>query len=483
VIAALLDHLWQSTLFAACIAVLVLLLRGHAARLRFALWLAASLKFLVPFSVLVLLGRWLLPAAIIPGAKSGAVLASLKPAVLPFSAGPVLGVAPPALMTTQVLLAVWAAGSMVALARALWHMHEMRILLRGAVELDIAAPVPVKSAPSFLEPGLIGIWRPVILLPEGLARNLTRGELDAVLSHELSHFARGDNLAAAAHMLVEALFWFHPLVWWIGRRMVEERERACDENVLAWGSAPLVYAQSILKICRYYVQTPLACASGMSGPDLNVRLTAIMKGGGEQELPPAAAMLLAMAGAAALMLPVAAGMLGTSALTPIAARMESALNIALPLVQFAPAEPVAAAPRRVHRHRSAPLVLPSPLAAALAEPVTAAPAPDAAPAQLPAAPAVIHTYVSPALPVIEFAEDLQCRRPQLLPGTRLPGPTICKPKNEWAALRARGLDVAPDGSIYGLSDFEKAHTLAVRSCSPSGAGSASNAYRMPISCF
>jgi len=124
-----------------------------------------------------------------------AVLASLKPAMLPFSAGPIL--APPTLATAQVLMLVWASGTVVALGRALWHGWEMHRLLAGAVELNIAAPVPVMSASSFLEPGLIGIWRPVILLPEGLARNLTREELDAVLSHELSHFARQDNLAAA----------------------------------------------------------------------------------------------------------------------------------------------------------------------------------------------------------------------------------------------------------------------------------------------
>ena len=76
----------------------------------------------------------------------------------------------------------------------------MHLLLRDARDLNIAAPVPVKAAASFLEPGLIGIFRPVILLPEGLARNLTPGELDAVLAHELTHLARRDNLTAALHM-------------------------------------------------------------------------------------------------------------------------------------------------------------------------------------------------------------------------------------------------------------------------------------------
>ena len=47
-------------------------------------------------------------------------------------------------------------------------------------------------------------------------------------------------------MLIEGLFWFHPLVWWLGARMVHERERACDEEVLRAGSEPGTYAESIL---------------------------------------------------------------------------------------------------------------------------------------------------------------------------------------------------------------------------------------------
>lgn len=57
-----------------------------------------------------------------------------------------------------------------------------------------------------------------------------------------------DNLAAALHMLVQALFWFHPLVWWLGSRLVDERERACDEEVIRLGSEPQAYAERILRI-------------------------------------------------------------------------------------------------------------------------------------------------------------------------------------------------------------------------------------------
>ena len=79
---------------------------------------------------------------------------------------------------------------------------------------------------------------PVLLWPEGLSERLDDAHLEAVIAHELCHVRRRDNLAAAIHMLVEAVFWFHPLVWWLGARLIDERERACDEEVLQRGSAP-----------------------------------------------------------------------------------------------------------------------------------------------------------------------------------------------------------------------------------------------------
>jgi bla regulator protein BlaR1 len=127
-----------------------------------------------------------------------------------------------------------------------------------------------------LEPGIFGIVRPVLIWPEGISEHLAQPHLDAILAHELWHIRRRDNLAAAVHMVVEALFWFHPLVWWLGTRLVEERERACDEEVVELGSERQVYAESILKVCEFCVASPLACVSGVTGSDLKRRMVDIM---------------------------------------------------------------------------------------------------------------------------------------------------------------------------------------------------------------
>jgi bla regulator protein blaR1 len=81
---------------------------------------------------------------------------------------------------------------------------------------------------------------------------LTSEQLKAIFDHELCHVECRDNLTALLHMLVEAIFWFHPLVWWVGARLVDERERACDEAVLQAGNAPEVYAEGILEVCKLY---------------------------------------------------------------------------------------------------------------------------------------------------------------------------------------------------------------------------------------
>src|SRR6185437_4252576 len=144
------------------------------------------------------------------------------------------------------LLGVWACGfSGVALIRCRgWR--RIRAALRSSAPGDIPAVIAVRFSPGVLEPGVVGLFRPILLLPADIAERLEPRQLEAVLAHELCHVRRRDNLCSAIHMIVEAMFWFHPLVWWIGARLVEERERACDEAVLSLGNDPHAYAAGIL---------------------------------------------------------------------------------------------------------------------------------------------------------------------------------------------------------------------------------------------
>jgi bla regulator protein BlaR1 len=164
-----------------------------------------------------------------------------------------------------------------------------------------------------MEPGIIGIFRPVLVMPHGINERLTPQQLRAIVAHELCHVRRRDNLTGAIHMIVEAIFWFHPLVWWIGARLVEERERACDESVLKSGNDPAVYAEALLNVCEFYVASRLVCAAGVSGADLKKRVESIMRDRVMDRLHVAKKALLTTAALVAMAGPIGIGLLQTPA--------------------------------------------------------------------------------------------------------------------------------------------------------------------------
>ncbi|HTT06049.1 MAG TPA: M56 family metallopeptidase [Steroidobacteraceae bacterium] len=317
--AALLNHLWQSTVCVGAVWLLTLALRANAARVRYWLWFSASLKFLIPFELLIRLGPHLIPAphaatAIAPAsttlAAAGAAVLLAGQIAAPFQfAEPMLVVPPHHLALTNILLCIWMSG--FALVVFVWSSRwlHLRALLRSAQPAGLAAPVPVLVCRSDFEPGLVGIWNPVLLLPQSITERLTRSEIDAVIAHEVCHLRRRDNLLAALHMLVAAAVWFHPLIWWVGTRLVEERERACDEGVLAAGVDSHAYAECLLKVCRLCLQSPLACAAGVSGSDLMQRVRTLTNGNAVLPLTHAKRLGLIAAGFSGLVAPLAFGTL------------------------------------------------------------------------------------------------------------------------------------------------------------------------------
>jgi beta-lactamase regulating signal transducer with metallopeptidase domain len=278
---SLANHLWQSTVFAAVAGLLALALRNNRAQVRYWLWLAASVKFLIPFSILVDVGShfgWHMEPAITQSLVPVLIEQVSQPFTLPVPLPTTPAAAPPspASLVPAILCAVWAIG-FATLVFSWWlRWRRLRAALRTASPLLLPIDMEVASSPAFAEPGVFGIRRPVLLLPAGITSHLTPPQLEAILAHELCHVRRRDNLATAIHMIVEALFWFHPLVWWLGARLMYERERACDEDVLLLGSEPQVYAEGILKICELYLESPLPCVSGVTGANLKKRIEAIM---------------------------------------------------------------------------------------------------------------------------------------------------------------------------------------------------------------
>jgi uncharacterized protein (TIGR03435 family) len=202
----------------------------------------------------------------------------------------------------------------------------MRKVKQAASPLQLRMPLAALSTSARVEPGVVGIFRPVLLLPQGIEGRLTEKQFEAILAHELCHVRRRDNLAALLHMVVETVFWFHPLVWWIERRMMEERERACDEEVLRLTDDAQTYAEGILSVCKFYVEAPVICMSAVGGANLRKRIETIMTRPMRRDLNFARKALLAGAGLAALAGPTIIGVRHSTALAAQAVQYTSGLT-------------------------------------------------------------------------------------------------------------------------------------------------------------
>jgi uncharacterized protein (TIGR03435 family) len=379
-IAALTNHLWQSTLFVLAAGVVAFALRKNGAHIRHRVWVVASLKFLVPFSVLMSLGSALphlrtSTATAAPGALAAPALSlAVDRLAQPFTDDVFFA---PTSATTQavtnwtaiIIVSTWTIGFLAVAFMRLRGWRRIRAAVQASAPLPLVAaglqprgtygglPVPravegkpaayeclqVRSSPGFLEPGVVGWWKPVLLVPAGIEHHLTPSQLEAVLAHELCHVQRRDNLTSAIHMVVEAAFWFHPLVWWVGARLVDERERACDEHVLRVCGEPRIYAESILNVCKLYVESPIACVSGVSGADLKKRVAAIMVNRIGLQLNFARKVALALIATLAIGLPLVAGMvtapLRASAFAARAASADSAAQNAASKFDVASVKP------------------------------------------------------------------------------------------------------------------------------------------------
>ena len=153
-----------------------------------------------------------------------------------------------------ILALLWLCGIAAVLALLLAGHLRLRTMLRGSrlladpvaaaltqecrARLRLDFPVTLTENPRVKTPLVLGVIRPTIILPAGLARQLSEAELRGVLLHELAHVKRHDILVSWLINLILALHWFNPLVWLAASRWRVERELACDELVLHALAAP-----------------------------------------------------------------------------------------------------------------------------------------------------------------------------------------------------------------------------------------------------
>lgn len=202
------------------------------------------------------------------------------------------------------LMALWAAGAALVLGRLLLGLLLARWIARRAQpvtdpgwlsllqelsgSLELRRPVLLLRGERTSMPMACGLIWPAIVLPTA-AERWSAERRRVVLLHELAHVRRHDCLTQALAQLACGLYWFHPGVWWVARRLRIERESACDDEVLSAGTRASVYAGHLLEVARAFRPSGLvaAAAVAMARPSqLEGRLLAVLDPARDRRGPP-----------------------------------------------------------------------------------------------------------------------------------------------------------------------------------------------------
>jgi beta-lactamase regulating signal transducer with metallopeptidase domain len=143
------------------------------------------------------------------------------------------------------------------------------------------SPVSLCTSERAQVPALIGFFHPVVVVPRWVLEELSAVELNQILLHELAHLRRGDGWTNLAQQLIKAVFFFHPAVWWIERKISLEREMACDDAVLAQIESPRAYAECLQRLAeKTFLRRSLALAQAVLGRvrQTSLRVSQILDG-------------------------------------------------------------------------------------------------------------------------------------------------------------------------------------------------------------
>jgi beta-lactamase regulating signal transducer with metallopeptidase domain len=247
--------------------------RASAAGRHF-LWTGALAALLLLPVVDQLVPPWSLPLPVRPSATEGtaflpAVESHLEQSTRVVSSTNTADV-PAAAVTagrtvtaTTIALAVYAFGVVVLLLS--WSVHRWRVwrFIRESTAVDgpewaqlfseckgamgVSRPVRLLSTRERNVPLAFGTRHPAIVIP-AIAETWDEDRRRAVLLHELAHVARFDCLTHSIALGACAMYWFHPAIWWVAKRVRIEREFACDDRVIAAGAEPKEYASHLLEI-------------------------------------------------------------------------------------------------------------------------------------------------------------------------------------------------------------------------------------------
>jgi len=154
------------------------------------------------------------------------------------------------LMFGRLLLALWGGRRLRLLSEPADDPTLLTALARRAKAIGLKVTPAIAYCRRLAVPVVVGVLRPVLLLPPALAAGLSAEQLEAVLSHELAHIRRYDHLVNLLQRVIESLLFFHPAVWLVSRRIRIEREHCCDDMAVVVGGDRQAYAESMLRVAE-----------------------------------------------------------------------------------------------------------------------------------------------------------------------------------------------------------------------------------------
>jgi beta-lactamase regulating signal transducer with metallopeptidase domain len=302
--AAMLSHLWQSSLVGIAILALMFAARRASARTRWMIGWIGLINFFLPLTWFTPTHTRLEPLRFEPwtyislpsdvpagvpvaSRAASAAVSPPKAAVVPFSGVP----------WADVGVGIWAAGTILLFARWCFRAHRFRRrlladaeplsgILKGGVE-QACARAGLTSTPRCVAveqafgPGILGVFSPIVVLPRRLESYLSDAEIESVLIHEFTHLRRRDALLTGLQAAVVSLFWFDPVVWILNRQLNVEMEKSCDEEVLNITADAKNYASGILKMVRQSLGLQEPGFAGATSVPIVARVKNILAHSGE----------------------------------------------------------------------------------------------------------------------------------------------------------------------------------------------------------
>lgn len=191
------------------------------------------------------------------------------------------------------LSAIWLLGMGLFLLRLLvvasfWSKHKRNHTITAPIEwtnllailvqqMGIRQGISMALSNRVESPLLLGLFKPMILMPVAMLNHLTLEQLELVLIHELAHFKRHDYVFNLIQSIVEAIFYYHPAIWYLGKEVRALREECTDDVVLDYANKPLVYAKTLLHLASFKKMQNERLALGILGTEKEELLTRVRR--------------------------------------------------------------------------------------------------------------------------------------------------------------------------------------------------------------